>query len=990
MKGKTRLLAGFMAAVLLSTTCLGGVSAAGEEGITTLNASVTEDESTTWNATVTAGETLFPEGTELRFAVADEEKKAAVQEQLMTDISAKEENTEEDTTAGKTLQDLHVYDFGLADADGAEIDYTDKVTYSVKSASAADTDTDATDYVIYRVNEEEDSGEGATVTLEPIENSTGTVKLDGSGWMTEFSVETEPVERIAVAVYKTAAAETDESSEEEDGTEEEESAGDVGVSTFAVNVNQEERKIADPTPYDITDYAPMNRLMILDNMDGAKVEVIGQGSHVCTEANSNINGVQYIEKSGEIYGNTSANDYMSNGDFWGWNNSTQRNEGPAVRMYSDMCSSTNPVGGVAILFTGSNENTDNYKWDYTAGWDANDLTLGDSNQMWVQVEYTNVGYYNGRLINAIATIKVTPSKNRNPSNVWYSGDYNETNNRGYSGVYNPMIQLSASLYRGWVWQNVEKFHINIQFYYTSDTNKTPIQMNAPDDPYNNKDFGTSMYTTFYTINSLNPSRNTYWERRGENPERYIGAEYVLPTQDIKKAYVMADYEDPDLQETLSSNIRTSFNGWTDSNRTELQYAYNGGYGDENPWGWMGRDSNYNEIDDNKDAIGNPGWTQNSVTLIPDTCTRLSFTMGKMAVNPNNNEYDIDQNGDRVDGSEGDLYPKNYTQATDIMWATISTRPFAQTRVPININVTKSWEGLTNTEKEQVGSITVQLWLQYNSEEDNDNPRSETQLREITITPDENGDWNGTFDMVGDAAFYEANGYYNPVYILREVKVTDLDGEDITGEFTLSGTTTIVGDDIARVDDDSYEINQSFEITNTKSQTGSVTINKKAIDAGGERELPGVEFTLQAALVSGDTWTPDMSQDAYSEVLTTNQNGTVSFDELAEGNYLLTETKTASGYTLLKDPVRITIPYVIDSNDDTSNSPVTGSGVSQNNGEVWYYDLTYTITNGQSFDLPQTGGTSADRIMRTGMVLFATAAGALLYLNRKRRREQQKN
>ena len=82
MKGKTRLLAGFMTAVLLSTTCLGGVSAAGEEGITTLNASAAEDESTTWNATVTAGETLFPEGTELRFAVADDEKKAAVQGKL--------------------------------------------------------------------------------------------------------------------------------------------------------------------------------------------------------------------------------------------------------------------------------------------------------------------------------------------------------------------------------------------------------------------------------------------------------------------------------------------------------------------------------------------------------------------------------------------------------------------------------------------------------------------------------------------------------------------------------------------------------------------------------------------------------------------------------------------------------------------------------------------------------------------------------------------
>ena len=272
---KTRLLAGFMAAVLLSTTSLGGVSAAGEEGITTLNASASEDESVTWKATVTAGETLFPEGTELTFAVADEEKKAAVQEQLLAEVAEEEENAEEDTTAEKTLQDLHVYDFSLTDAQGAAVEYTDKVTYSVKSDSAADTDTDAADYVIYRVVENEDTGEGAAVTLEPIEDSTGTVKLDESGWMTEFSVETEPVEQIAVAVYKTAAAETEEGSEEGDGTEEEENAGDVGVSTFAVNTDQSV-KLPELSPVLHDSFAPMNNLLILDNMEGASVTVTTQ------------------------------------------------------------------------------------------------------------------------------------------------------------------------------------------------------------------------------------------------------------------------------------------------------------------------------------------------------------------------------------------------------------------------------------------------------------------------------------------------------------------------------------------------------------------------------------------------------------------------------------------------------------------------------------------------------------------------------------------
>ena len=975
---KTRLLAGFMTAVLLSTTCLGGVNAAGEEGITTLNASVTEDESTTWNATVTAGETLFPEGTELRFAVADEEKKATVQEQLMTEISAKEENAEDDTTAGKTLQDLHVYDFSLTDAEKAEIDYTDKVTYSVKSASAADTDTDATDYVIYRVNEEEDSGEGAIVTLEPIEDSTGTVKLDGSGWMTEFSVKTEPVERIAVAVYKTAAAETEESSEEGDGTEEEENAGDVGVSTFAVNVDNS-WKVKDPQKVSIDSYAPMNRLMILNNIPGASVQVLNKGTRV--------SNVRIISPENEIADNKSANDAMSCGDFEGTKTGNHTTDGPAYRMYTDMCGteSDTKYGGIAVLFEGSSVDNiqltdyvgetdkDNvYKWYYDAGWHKEDKTLNEENQMYVELLYTNAGYYNGRLVNARAKIMVTPSKNRNPENLWYDGGANDST--GYSGTYSPMLQVSGSLFRGWVWQNVQEFHVDLTFYYTSDTAyENPIEMNdTANDPYNSLDF-ESMYTTYYTINSLNPARNTY--EQGEDPERYIGAEYILPTQSVANVYIM----EKDESTGFESNIRTTFNGWTDPGKTELQYAYNGG---TNAWGWMG-----DSYDDGKDHIGSSGWEQNSVTIIPERCNCLSFTMGKMSVNPNNNEYQLDGSGDKIEGT-GDLYPKNYTQATDIMWATISTEPFAQTRVPINIEVTKLWSKLTAEEEQNLASITVQLWLRYNTQENVTTTQKETQLREITIMPDANGDWKGMFELIPDQEFYIAQGYYNPVYVLKETQVIDKEGNDITAQYSFSGNTVITNATRDETTDDRYDINEEFQITNTRAAKGSVTINKKAIDTDGETNLPNVEFLLQAATVEGDVWTADTTQGAYSKNMTTDENGAATFSDLEEGNYLLIETKTVSGYTLLKEPVKITIPYVMNAGDP-AGSPGTGDGVAGSDGKTYYYNLTYTITNGQSFDLPQTGGTSADRIMRTGMVLFVTAAGALLYLNRKRR-EQQKS
>ena len=136
----------------------------------------------------------------------------------------------------------------------------------------------------------------------------------------------------------------------------------------------------------------------------------------------------------------------------------------------------------------------------------------------------------------------------------------------------------------------------------------------------------------------------------------------------------------------------------------------------------------------------------------------------------------------------------------------------------------------------------------------------------------------------------------------------------------------------------------------------------------------------------NNWTPDSNFQAIEAV--TNNSGQCSFTDLEEGCYLLTETKTQPGYTLLKEPVKITLPYVV-SNETASSITGNSQGIVRDDG-TYYYNLTYTITNGQSFDLPQTGGTSADRIMRTGMILFATATGALLYLNRKRRREQQKS
>lgn len=167
----------------------------------------------------------------------------------------------------------------------------------------------------------------------------------------------------------------------------------------------------------------------------------------------------------------------------------------------------------------------------------------------------------------------------------------------------------------------------------------------------------------------------------------------------------------------------------------------------------------------------------------------------------------------------------------------------------------------------------------------------------------------------------------------------------------------------------------------------LTIIKKGIGSdGSEPPLAGVGFQLQKA---DENWEPVTGETLQAS---TDTDGKLVFSNLVEGNYLLTETKTLPGYTLLKEPVKITIPYTVEASPDTGISYVASKdivGVTEEN-KTKYYNLTYTITNGQSFDMPQTGGTTTGRFMRCGAVLSVTAAGVLLCQRAGRRRWREKS
>ena len=112
--------------------------------------------------------------------------------------------------------------------------------------------------------------------------------------------------------------------------------------------------------------------------------------------------------------------------------------------------------------------------------------------------------------------------------------------------------------------------------------------------------------------------------------------------------------------------------------------------------------------------------------------------------------------------------------------------------------------------------------------------------------------------------------------------------------------------------------------------------------GSKNTLEGVTFTLTA-------------EDGTTIDGVTDENGEMLFENLEEGRYQLTETSTKSGLSLLSEPVQITLPYhclVEDAEEmklDTSNAEFVSTE------DAWFfYDLTYSITNTATLDLPQTG------------------------------------
>ena len=121
-------------------------------------------------------------------------------------------------------------------------------------------------------------------------------------------------------------------------------------------------------------------------------------------------------------------------------------------------------------------------------------------------------------------------------------------------------------------------------------------------------------------------------------------------------------------------------------------------------------------------------------------------------------------------------------------------------------------------------------------------------------------------------------------------------------------------------------------------------------------------------------------DVVNDSVKSGENGAFGFEKLVPGNYLLIETKAATGYSLPQDPWKITV---------AENGTVK---VTKNNGmeiEATKRDdkNIYQIENAKVYSLPESGGPGTYGFTISGVAILATAL--LLFINNKRREEEAK-
>ena len=181
----------------------------------------------------------------------------------------------------------------------------------------------------------------------------------------------------------------------------------------------------------------------------------------------------------------------------------------------------------------------------------------------------------------------------------------------------------------------------------------------------------------------------------------------------------------------------------------------------------------------------------------------------------------------------------------------------------------------------------------------------------------------------------------------------------------------------------------------------ITIRKYDVD--GKTPLKGVTFELKFIKEAEKLTT---ARDGFTRLLkvggtttgTTDANGYVVFDNLDQGEYQITEIKTTSGHTLLKDPITVTLPITMTKEEAAKNKADTSKATWDAATNKWqFYDCTFEVVNSATFKMPMSGGAGDWKygiigfgtlaVLGTGLILMDTRKKRMLNSRKQKRRRK---
>lgn len=170
------------------------------------------------------------------------------------------------------------------------------------------------------------------------------------------------------------------------------------------------------------------------------------------------------------------------------------------------------------------------------------------------------------------------------------------------------------------------------------------------------------------------------------------------------------------------------------------------------------------------------------------------------------------------------------------------------------------------------------------------------------------------------------------------------------------------------------------VTYTNQQLSTISIIKKSTNAEGKDIfLDGVEFKIEKKV--GNSYEEVSRDDTTNYIVTTDAEGKAQFTGLEEGTYRITEIKAKNGYSLLANPIEVTLPYQV-SGDSNPVEIDKDKAVTYDGKENCYFDITYTIVNNKLFNMPASGGRFKATLI--GIAVMIMAAGCYILRHRRKR------